>query len=402
MNDSFQHMLYKKAEAETMQESNEACLLQNVVEPGQYIPAGLNRKTNDMNAEEKSDRLLRLMTRRECQTMICKKILYHKSRRVMKQSGQDAPWYKLFDGIHRFVVTNEFLNGECYVKMRNPEDDCDYYLWNTQEAVDAITEYKEYHQVIEDEWRVRLMTCPVNMILLDPKMTDGEAYDRARIANKCKALTPAQIIKCLCAKNTGMAKLLQDMNAADDDMLALFLDDEIYRINASILRIFVEHSFDEDFTPHTKMLQGANTIQKAETLITGGEQPDDGSFATQVLGASNMARKIMNDMIAEHDPILKKTINSQQSAVGHMYFALTLACANANAEVLVTTDYICKEAASSMLDTYLLLDGSQKIDNNKRFYTFFTTGTFPDAPDKGKKRKATHDAMTEETAVTEI
>lgn len=127
-----------------------------------------------------------------------------------------------------------------------------------------------------------------------------------------------------------------------------------------------EEAAHEDFTPHTKMLQGANTIQKAETLIAGDEQPDDDSFSTQVLGASNMARKIMNDMIAEHDPILKKTINSQQSAVGHMYFALTLACANANAEVLLTTDYICKEAASTLIDTYLNLDGSQKIDNNKR------------------------------------
>lgn len=115
-----------------------------------------------------------------------------------------------------------------------------------------------------------------------------------------------------------------------------------------------------------------------------------------------MARKIMNDMIADHDPILKKTINSQQSAVGRIYFALTLACANATAKVLLTTDYICKEAASTLIDTYLHLDGSQKIDNNKRFYTFFTTGFFPDAPEKGKKRKATHDAVTDEIAVTEI
>ena len=273
-------------------------------------------------------------------------------------------------------------------------------MWNTQEAVDAVTEYKDYNLLLEEEWRERLLTCPINMIHLDPKMSDAEAYDRALIANKCRAFSPAQVIKSMCAKKTFMCTLLDDMSSDKNDALGLFVDDEIYRYNASILRIFAAHSSEDDFRPHAIMIQGKDAIQKAnEVLDTDGAGAHDEcyneSFAVMVRGASDMARKIMSDMIAEHDPILKKNIPSQVSAVGHMYFALTLACANANAGALATSDYICKEEASKLLDMYLKLDGSQKTDNNRRFYTFFTSGTLPDVPDKSKKRKMSDDNVSE-------
>ena len=56
-------------------------------------------------------------------------------------------------------------------------------LWNTQEAADAVESDKEYNLLIEYEWRKRLMGCHVSMIVLDKKMSDTAAYERARMAN---------------------------------------------------------------------------------------------------------------------------------------------------------------------------------------------------------------------------
>ena len=384
--DDFQNGLFQLMKAEKRAETNASLILKNLVEPHQFEVAKYNRKTTDMDDEERSQRLWRMMNTHETQTMICKEIDCRVSRRIRKQQlGYEPFWYTLFDGCHRKDLTDQFLAGKCYVKILNPEDNCYYYCWNTQEAVDAVTEYKEYHVLLSDELRARLLKCPISMIYLDSKMSDTEAYHRAKIANQCKPLSNAQIMKCMCSKNTVMANLLVNMNV--DNVLSEFLDDDLYRYNVSLIRMFVEHSFDGDFTPHIAMLQGRNAIERAEDLINDEEKPHDDLFARKVLEAATNARSIMNRMIAEHEPALRKTDHTQKSAVGLIYLSLTLACANSNEMVLATSEYINKEAAEYVFDMYMGFDASEKGDNHKRFYTYFTTGTFPDSPLKTKKRK---------------
>lgn len=359
-------------------------ILKNLVEPQKYIVAEYNRLTTDMNEEEKSDRLWRMMVTNEVQTMICKKIEYRNSRRLLKKElGEDPPWYKLFDGCHRKHLTEEFLAGLCYVKIHNKKDNCDYFYWNTEEAVNAVKEYKEYNLLLSEEWRERLLDCPTSMIVLDPKMSDTEAYHRARVANQCKALSNAQIMKCMCSKNTVMANLLSSMNECDN--LSVFLDDEIYRYNISLIRMFVENSFDTNFTPNIAMLQSKNAIERAEELINDDEKPHDDIFVAKVLDATRMARSIVNEILTDHKKTIRKN-NTHQSAIGLIYLSLSLACANANESVLTTTKHISKESVKQMFDVYIGLDKSQKGDNHKRIYTYFTTGTFPKVAD-GKKSK---------------
>jgi len=366
-------------------------VLQMLVEPAMFEVAKYNRVTSDMDEEEKSERLFRMMCTHETQTMICKKNIYLQRRTVVKQQlGREPAWYTLFDGCHLKDLTDEFLAGKCYVKIHNTEDSCDYFCWNTQEAVDAITKYKEYHLLLSDELRERLLKCPISMIYLDSKMSDTDAYHRARIANKCNPLSNAQIMKCMCSKNTVMAKLLSDMNT--NDRLWSFLDDDLYRYNVSLIRMFVENSFDASFTPHIAMLQSKNAIERAEELINDDEKPHDDIFVRKVLSATNKARSLVNAMI--DDKALRKN-HTQQSAIGLIYLALVLACANANESALSTTDFICKESVSHIFDVYTNLTGSEKGDNHKRIYCYFTTGTFPEAPVKSKKRKAPADADEE-------
>jgi hypothetical protein len=160
--DDFQHALFQQMESKPF-EGGENFTLQNLVEPGEFKVATYNRTTSDMNNDEKSQRLWSMMKRHETPTMISK-------------LGHEPFRYTLFDGCTRKELTEEFLRGECYVKIRNWKDDCDYYFWNTQEAVDAATEYKQYNVLISDELRERLMKCPINMIYLDPQMSDAEAF----------------------------------------------------------------------------------------------------------------------------------------------------------------------------------------------------------------------------------
>jgi hypothetical protein len=383
--DDFMHSIFQSMESKSL-ERNDKLILQNLVEPAMFEIAKYNRTTNDMDEEEKSERLFRMMSTHETQTMICKKNMYRQRRTVVKQQlGREPAWYTLFDGCHRKVLTDEFLAGKCYVKIHNPSDSCDYFCWNTQEAVDAITNYKEYNMLISEELRERLLKCPISMIYLDSKMSETDAYHRAQIANKCQPLSNAQIMKCMCSKNTVMANLLSEMNTADH--MSSLLDDDLYRYNVSLIRMFVENSFDANFTPHIAMLQGANAIERAEQLINDDEKPHDDIFVKKVLAATNKARSLVNAMIEDKEDTLKKN-NSHLSAIGLIYLALVLACANANESSLSTTEYICKESASYIFDVYINLTKSEKGENHKRIYVYFTTGTFPKAPDKSKKRKA--------------
>lgn len=366
-------------------EDTEPMTLRNLMVSGSYEVAEYNRVTSDLSLEEKSERLWTMMSTQPVQNMICKENVYRSGHAQIRKEGRVPYWYKLFDGCHRHDLTRDFLEGRCYVKIRNPNDDCDYYCWNTQEALGSVDSYHEYHLLIPEEWRRRLLDCKINMIRLDPQMSDTEAYQRARVANQCKPLSNAQIMKCMCAKKTVMAKLLGDMNL-DDDELSNFLDDDIFRYNVSIIRMFVEHSFDCTFTTHIAMLQGRNALERAEILINDEEKPHDDLFVRKVLDATKKSRSIVTAMMKERVSELRKTDHTQQSAIGLIYFTLALACANANESVLTTEDYICKESAAHILDLYLGLDTSEKGENHKRFYTYFTTGTFPT-----KKRKARED-----------
>ena len=74
MSDDFQHALFQTMESKTL-ERNDKMLLQNLVEPAQFEVAKYNRVTSDMDCEEKSDRLWRMMNTHETQTMICKKMM---------------------------------------------------------------------------------------------------------------------------------------------------------------------------------------------------------------------------------------------------------------------------------------------------------------------------------------
>ena len=390
--DDFMYSVFQSMESKSL-ERNDKVILKNLVEPFQFEIAKYNRVTSDMDEEEKSERLFRMLSTHETQTMICKKNIYRQSRRVVEQQlGREPPWYTLFDGCHRKDLTDQFLAGKCYVKIHNPTDSCDYFCWNTQEAVDAITEYKEYHLVLSDELRERLLKCPISMIYLDPKMSDTDAYHRARIANKCNPLWNAQIMKCMCSKNTIMAKLLSDMNT--NDRLWSFLEDDLYRYNVSLIRMFVENSFDATFAPHIAMLQSKNAIERAEELINDDEKPHDDIFVSKVLDATNKARSLVNAMIEDREDTLRKN-HMQQSAIGLIYLALVLACANANESALDTTNYLCRECVSHIFDVYTNLNKSEKGDNHKRIYVYFTTGVFPEAPVKSKKRKATADEEEE-------
>ena len=150
-----------------------------------YEFATLTREIK-MSAEEKSQRLNYIIIHQPIQNMIGRPNHYRKR----KQLGYEPPRVVLFDGCHRLSVIKEFIAGKCYVKIFNKEDGCYYHLWATQEAVDAVTENKEYHAKIESELLHRLMECRVSMTLLDRDCSDQYAYERALMANQCKTMKP--------------------------------------------------------------------------------------------------------------------------------------------------------------------------------------------------------------------
>jgi hypothetical protein len=354
----------------------------------------------DMSDEEKSQRLYHIIVHQPVQNMIARKNVPSRySARIMeKELGYVPAEYVLFDGCHRFSVVKEFLEGKCYVKMFNEEDDCYYYLWGTQAAVDAVTQDKEYHCKIEKELKDRLLLCRVSMTYLDPSCTDEYAYERARMANQSKPLTHAQIMKSMSAGKSFVAKLLRDIHV--NDTLTTFLGDDIYRYYFSLIRMFLHFGFQADFRNHAVMLQGSKAITKAQELLTNTESPLDTIFEDKVRRAVKRARDCMNellDTVAITDPKLIKMThkrNSDMAAVGLFFFALGLACANANEpSSSTTTYYISTESIKDMMIKYLAMDSFEKGDNHKRLYAYFVTGVFPELSNKNKKQKLSHDEV---------
>lgn len=374
-----------------------------------YEIARYNRDLK-MSAEEKSQRLNHIITHQPVQHMIGRKITYRVRVCVLeKQLGCTPPKYTLFDGCHRLSVIKEFIAGKCYVKLLNKEDGCHYYLWYTQDAVDAVTENKEYHCKIESELLDKLLECRVNMTMLNPDCTDEYAYERARMANQCKPLTHAQMMKCMSSSETFVAKLLQEIHM--DDSLATFLGDDIYRYYFSLLRMFIQHGFQADFRQHAVMMQGTKAVEKAHEIVTSKEFALDNMFADSVKGAVKSARSHMNVLLENIDNTdsirllkLSNKRNSDTSAVGLFFFALGLACANANeaSSSEGTLYHISAASIKEMMVKYLSMGSSEKGDNHRRLYAYFVTGTFPEATTKmNKKRKLIDEGCEDVTELEE-
>jgi len=388
--DDFQNVIYQSIMDKERREYPVPMIMKNLVYSNEYVIAEYNRFTDDLKDEEKSDRIWTMMLVMPAQSMISKQIRYRQTvmRLRAERQGQRPPDYKLFDGCHRFQVTKQFLDGNCYVKFENPNDNCYYYCWNTQEAVDrevaaAAEADKQYITLISDEFRDRLLNCPISMINLDPNMEDSDAYERARVANQCKPLTCSQIMKYMCSRGNEMAKLLTLMNESKDSLSA-FLNDDLYRYSMSIIRMNVDHPFDESFSSKITMLQGQNAIERANKLMSN-DATDDKEIAKKIMTAMNASREIINSIIESNQ--LRKSDHSQQSAIGLFYFTLTLAYAKAFADSTMSRDYISEEAVKNMFTQYINLDSSQKGDNHKRLFHYFTTGLFPDPPSKKRKHE---------------
>jgi len=332
--------------------------------------------------------------------MISKEISYGRVTRsqVTAQTGVKQPAFFLFDGCHRFDITTKFLNGEVYVKISNDDDEDDenfVYAWNTLEAVERAKrdnpKHAHKHCLILPEWTSSLMTCPVSMITLDRSFDDAYAYERAKVANLSKKLTNAQIMKALCARKTTMATLLNDISAPNDG-LSSFLGDEQYRFIVSILRMFHVNGLACDYALcKIALVQGENAIKTANNLVLSQDNPLDSIFCDKTLDATTKARSIINDVL-EENPKPHGSPNAVLSAIGLVFFSLSLAISNVN-EGLYSSLHITKENVAWMLTSYLALDKSEKGMNHGRMFSFFTTGKFPsleEATASTKRRKRSH------------
>ena len=188
--------------------------VKELLEKHTHMTAPYNRDVENLTMKQKSDRIFYMMTSQPVQNMIRKRIKY---RTRGPAFGPDRPEFFLFDGNHRKRLLDEFVNGQCYVKIYNDFDQCEYYAWATQEAVDTIDHlsfgyFPQYAIVLHYDFMQRLMRCPISMIELNHDMSDMDAYQRARVANECKPLFNSQLIKCMCALNTKMSDLLRDMS----------------------------------------------------------------------------------------------------------------------------------------------------------------------------------------------
>lgn len=404
-----QFALFCKMSERNKREDHSNLEIRNILDG--YDVSEYNRNI-EMSAEEKSQRLYHMIDQQPVQNMIGRPTHYRLSARILqRQLGYIPPKVVLFDGCHRLRVIKDFMDGECYVKMYCEEDECYHYLWATQKAVDAVTENREYHHKIEDELLQRLLTCRISMTLLDRECTDQYAYERARIANKCKPLTHAQIMKYMSCYDTFVGNLLKSIHV--EDSLSAFLGDDIYRYYFSLIRMFIQFGFQANFLHHAVMLQGTRAVEKAEELIKSKELPMDDMFASKVRHAILSARAYLNDLldnVIDHDPKLVKLSNkrnSDTSAVGLFFFALGLASANADnasdeEEKARISNHISIDSIKQMLIKYLGMNSSEKGENHRRLYAFFVSGHFPDLTIKNKKRKLADSQIEPVETMTDV
>lgn len=377
------------------EEKGTAMIIKTIIEPDFLQKSTFNRDTR-MSADEKSDRLWTMMSTHPCSSMIMKPNKYDRvTRREHTRLNFTPIENTLFDGCHRLRVVQEFMEGKCYVKIHDAENRTNFrYCWASQAILDALAPslIKSRSKVLPKAWMTRLMTCPIYMIELDENISDAEAYFRAQQANKCKPMTTAAILKNLCCVQTALGKLLQTM--ADPSIVSPlydFMDDETYRVNASIIRVFAECGFSANYGYRAKMLKGKDGVRIAESIVNSPDRNSDIYLPTNALGAVAFSRNAMDKVITAHAQRgrpLRKTCTSTVANVGSVYFSLTLAVANAQFGAC-PFDFISDSKVLEMFDKYSSLPAVEKVgESHKRLYTYFTTGVFPARPERSVKRTA--------------
>ena len=138
----FQYRMLQEIEESEYREQLTSTTIGNLVLPTMYEAAECDCDAKDMSAEEKSNRLSAMMLDQQVQTMICKPTQCTKAQfnHPKEELGKPPARNHLFDGGRRLSLLREFIAGKCCIKIFNVEDGCDYYLWSTQEAVDAVEE----------------------------------------------------------------------------------------------------------------------------------------------------------------------------------------------------------------------------------------------------------------------
>lgn len=337
--------------------------------------APYNRNVDRLSMTQKSDRISQMMTTQSVQTMIRKRIIY---RTRGPAFGPDRPEFLLFDGNHRMSLAHEFMDGKCYVKIYNKKDARTYYAWATQEAVDntnhqSLNYDKDVAVVLAHEFMSRLKECPISMIELNAKMSDNDAYTRARVANECKPLQNTQVIKCMCSLGTKMSDLLRDMSVIDG-RICDFLKDDIYICTASILVLTASNSFKSDFYNHIVKVKNINRIDE---VLHSTQLDADLSFGGTILKVKKIVETKLNRALVNIQPQLKTSDNSHKSTVSLLYIAIFLAELNVDSGT-INDDFLKDDAIMEMFKKYMQLLSHDKGDNHKRLYHFFRTGVFPE------------------------
>ena len=358
------------------EENPEIISVSMLLQDNLHAMAPFNRNIDDFSMKDKSDRLFNMMTTKSVQTMIRKEIRYRTRGGLYSKS---RPLYFLFDGNHRFALSSDFFNGLCYVIVPD-EEGIKHYCWVSQEAKEKADHDKlgydaQYADVLCPELRIRLMNCKIQMISLPPRLSDAEAYDRARIANQCKPLEIRSQIKCLCSKETKAADLLTSLSSPspspDENLLFGFLLDDIYTCNASLINLVSAHDILTDFS---ELIVKLKRLDKISGLIDTYEP------STCVVRSMNKAKQDTEHKLCKalgdiHPP-LKKWDNSHKSAVALMYISLFLAMLNVNCGS-ISDEFVGDEHVLTMLEKFIALQSYEKGENHRRMYKFFRTGTFP-------------------------
>ena len=162
-----------------------------------YEIAPLNRDTGDWSESHRNEFLVALIKYSPVQSMLCKN--------TGKRNLRSATRYVLFNGCHRVRAVRGFLNGEYPIDVPFPHGNIN--LWISE---DALVGDPQTNAVILPALLGRIRGTGVAMTQLPSTMSDADAYERARMENDCVKLTDSQIMKISIAKNTPVAKLMQD------------------------------------------------------------------------------------------------------------------------------------------------------------------------------------------------
>lgn len=351
-----------------------------------YGHARLNRYHYNLTPIEKSNRLFTMATRKPVMPMIRKALVprmkkdwlsKRKYEWVPCDPTPDHPEFYIFDGNHRTNLYREFINGECYVSVKDPDDNCVYYMFVNQDACDAAVAERGFHAdytcPISDFMRKNLNNCQVSFIDIDSKISDADAYERARIANTCQPLQFSHAVKCLCANEaSAFAQLLKEVSDAGDDTLERrsvhrMLRDDLFTCNISVLKLVLTHGFEIDYYPF---------VVKTKSMSKLLDHVDDNISVHNrriIVNAKKRTMDTLSDILDEKK--LRET-NSNKATVGYFYMALFLAQLNIS-HGFSPKNWATYSHVKDTLEMYLKLKSSERGDNHKRLYRCFTAGIFP-------------------------